>query len=198
MWSVFMKEIKGYLDDVGSILNKLPIEKIDEIINKFMDAYRDNKQIFLFGNGGSAATASHFACDLGKGTATQNKKRFRVYSLTDNIPLMTAWANDTDYEFIFSEQMENFLESGDVAFALSGSGNSKNVLNALKLAKEKNVLTIGLTGYAGGKMKDLCDICIIVPSDNMQKIEDVHLVLCHIIFSRIRDRLSANGCSIHR
>ena len=193
-----MKEIKGYLDDVGSILNELPVEKIDEIINKFMDAYNDNRQIFLFGNGGSAATASHFACDLGKGTAVQNKKRFRVYSLADNISFMTAWANDTDYEFIFSEQMENFLESGDVAFALSGSGNSKNVLNALKLAKEKNVLTIGLTGYAGGKMKDLCDICIIVPSDNMQKIEDVHLVLCHIIFSRIRDRLSANGSSIHR
>lgn len=193
-----MREIKEYLNDVGFILNALPVEKIDEIINKLMNAYRDNKQIFLFGNGGSAATASHFACDLGKGTAAQNNKRFRVYSLADNIPLMTAWANDTDYEFIFSEQMENFLENGDIVFALSGSGNSKNVLNALKLAKEKGVFTIGLTGYAGGKMKDLCDICLIVPSDNMQKIEDIHLVLCHVIFSRIRDRLSVNGCSIHR
>src|SRR3990167_5824325 len=193
-----MREIKEYLIDVGSILNTFPVEKINEIINKLIDAYRNNRQIFLFGNGGSAATASHFACDLGKSTAMQNRKRFRVYSLADNIPLLTAWANDTDYEFIFSEQMENFIENGDIAFALSGSGNSKNVLNALKLAKGKNIFTIVLTGYAGGKMKDLCDICLIVPSDNMQKIEDVHLVLCHVIFSRIRDRLSVNGSSIHR
>src|SRR3990172_12450267 len=190
MWSVFMREIKEYLNDIGSILNKLPTEKIDEIINKFMDAYRDNRQIFLFGNGGSAATASHFACDLGKGTAAQNKKRFRVYSLADNIPLLTAWANDTDYEFIFSRQMENFIDKGDIAFALSGSGNSKNILNALELAREKGALTIGLTGYSGGKMKDLCHICIIVENNNMQQIEDVHMILCHIIFSRIRDRLS--------
>ena len=94
--------------------------------------------------------------------------------------------------------MENFIEKGDIAFALSGSGNSKNVLNALELAREKGGLTIGLTGYSGGKMKDLCHICIVVPSNNMQHIEDIHLILCHAIFSRIRDKLTVNGCSIHR
>ena len=184
-----MEEIKKYLQTVSSTLDSIPIEKIDKIINVLIDAYRNKKQIFLFGNGGSAATASHFACDLGKGTASSSNKRFKVYSLADNIPMMTAWANDTDYEFIFSQQMENFLEKGDIAFALSGSGNSKNVLAALKLARDKGAFNIGLTGYAGGRMKDLCDIYIIVPSNNMQQIEDVHLILCHVIFSRIRDQL---------
>jgi len=187
-----MREIKEYLKTVNSVLDTVPVEKIYKIINIFIDAYNNRKQIFLFGNGGSAATSSHFACDLGKGVETPDSKRFKVYSLADCVPLMTAWANDTNYEFIFSRQMENFIEKGDIAFALSGSGNSKNVLNALELAREKGALTIGLTGFSGGKMKDLCDICIIVENNNMQQIEDVHMILCHVIFSRIRDRLSVD------
>ncbi|OGL38955.1 MAG: hypothetical protein A2042_04575 [Candidatus Schekmanbacteria bacterium GWA2_38_11] len=187
-----MKEIKEYLKTVSSILDSIPVEKVDKIINVLIDAYNNRKQIFLFGNGGSAATSSHLACDLGKGVTTLSRKRFKVYSLADCVPLMTAWANDTDYEFIFSRQMENFIDKGDIAFALSGSGNSKNILNALELAREKGALTIGLTGFTGGKMKDLCNICVVVESNNMQQIEDVHMILCHIIFSRIRDRLSVD------
>jgi len=187
-----MEQIKKYFNTVSNILDSIPVEKIDKIINVLIDAYEKRNQVFIFGNGGSAATSSHFACDLGKGVETSGSKRYKVYSLADCVPLMTAWANDTDYEFIFSRQMENFIEKGDIAFALSGSGNSKNVLNALEFAREKGVLTIGLTGFSGGKMKDLCDICIIVENNNMQQIEDVHMILCHVIFSRIRDRLSVD------
>ncbi|RMF94501.1 MAG: SIS domain-containing protein [Candidatus Schekmanbacteria bacterium] len=182
---------KEYLNDISDIVQKIPVQKIEEIVDLLMNAYDSEKQIFLFGNGGSASSASHMACDLGKGTVVEGKKRFKVISLSDSIPLMTAYANDYDYEYIFSEQLKNLVNEGDIAFGLSGSGNSKNVLNALKTAKEKKAITVGLTGFEGGKMASLCDKCIIVPSDNMQKIEDLHLIICHTIFSRIRDLLKS-------
>jgi len=182
---------KAYLDDISEIVSKVPIDKVEEIVEALMTAYRNDKQVFLFGNGGSASSASHMACDLGKGTVVEGMKRFRVISLSDCIPLMTAYANDYDYEYIFSEQLKNLVNEGDIAFGLSGSGNSKNVLNALQTAKEKKAVTIGLTGFKGGKMAGLCDKCIIVPSDNMQKIEDLHLIICHVVFSRIRDLLKS-------
>jgi D-sedoheptulose 7-phosphate isomerase len=146
--------------------------------------------IFLLGNGGSAATASHLACDLGKGTVAPGRKRMKVMSLTDNLPLITAWANDTQYEDIFAEQLAHFISSGDLVMGISGSGKSKNVLNALKLAKECGALTIGLTGFDGGEMKDMVDYCLIVPSTNMQQIEDCHLIITHLIFSLLRDRIA--------
>jgi D-sedoheptulose 7-phosphate isomerase len=140
----------------------------------------------LFGNGGSASLASHFACDLGKGTALCNSaKRFRALALTDNIPTITAWANDSGYEDIFAEQLKNFVRPRDIAFAISGSGNSKNVLNALNLSREAGAVNIGITGFDGGEMKFLCDVCVIVPSYNMQVIEDLHLSMAHSIFQRV-------------
>jgi D-sedoheptulose 7-phosphate isomerase len=160
-----------------------------------LDAYENGRMIYLFGNGGSAALASHFACDLGKGTIDGSKKRFRVLALTDNVPLITAWANDSRYEDIFAEQLANFVRKDDVAFAISGSGNSQNVLNALELAREAGATTIGLVGYSGGRMKELCDVSMIVPSHNMQIIEDLHLCVAHALFSGVRRRLSANDLS---
>src|ERR1700683_51149 len=115
--------------------------------------------IYLFGNGGSAALASHFACDLGKGTIDGSRKRFRVLALTDNVPLMTAWANDSRYEDIFAEQLANFVRKDDIAFAISGSGNSQNVLNALELAREAEATTIGLAGYRGGRVEGIWRRC---------------------------------------
>jgi D-sedoheptulose 7-phosphate isomerase len=145
----------------------------------------------LFGNGGSASLASHFACDLGKGTAYCNGgKRFRVLALTDNIPAMTAWANDSSYEDVFSEQLRNFVQPQDIAFAISGSGNSGNVLRALQVAREAAATTIGISGFQGGKMKSLCDICLVVPSDDMQVIEDLHLAMAHSIFRIVSSRMS--------
>jgi D-sedoheptulose 7-phosphate isomerase len=114
----------------------------------------------------------------------------KVMSLTDNTPLITAWANDTQYEDIFAEQLAHFVSPGDLVIGLSGSGKSKNVLNALKLAKECGALTVGLTGFDGGEMKYIVDYCLIVPSNNMQQIEDCHLIITHLIFSLLRDQMA--------
>jgi D-sedoheptulose 7-phosphate isomerase len=150
--------------------------------------------LFLFGNGGSASLASHLACDLGKGTAYCNGgKRFRVLALTDNLPTLTAWANDASYEDIFSEQLRNFVQPNDVAFAISGSGSSKNVLKALQVAREARATTLGISGFQGGEMKSLCDICVIVPSNNMQIIEDLHLAMAHSIFRIVYNRMSRSA-----
>ena len=153
-------------------------------------AYEQQRTVFLFGNGGSAALASHFACDLGKGTVNGSRKRFRVMALTDNVPLMTAWANDSKYEDIFAQQLANFAAPGDIAFAISASGNSPNVLHALRTAKNIGSTTIGLSGFAGGRMLALCDHCIVVPCDNMQIIEDLHLCIAHSLFTCVRSKIS--------
>lgn len=177
----------AYFAELARVLHRLPYATIDHITARLARAYEENRTVFLFGNGGSAALASHSACDLGKGTAVKGKRRFRVLALTDNIPVMTAWANDTRYEDIFAEQLLNFVQRDDIALAISGSGNSPNVLNGLRVAKEAGAYTIGLTGYQGGKLKALCDLCVIVPSDNMQFIEDMHNCIAHSIFTSLRN-----------
>jgi D-sedoheptulose 7-phosphate isomerase len=165
---------------------------MDAAIEEILAAHERGAGIFTFGNGGSAALASHFACDLGKGTLLNHngEKRFRVISLTDNIPLLTAWANDHGYDHVFAQQLENLVVSSDLVFAISGSGNSSNVLRALEVARRHDARTIGLTGYDGGKMKSLCDVCVILPSDDMQIIEDFHLSVTHAISSVIRGKVS--------
>lgn len=171
----------------------MPFDDVDRVANLLVGAYEQERSIFLFGNGGSAALASHFACDLGKGTVDGSKKRFRVLALTDNVPLMTAWANDSKYEDIFAEQLANFARPGDIAFAISGSGNSPNVLHALRTARSIGSTTIGLGGFAGGKMRDLCDACIVIPCDNMQIIEDLHLCVAHSLFTCVRAKILETG-----
>ena len=174
------------------VVANLPYHEMDAAIKEILAAHERGASIFTFGNGGSAALASHFACDLGKGTlVNQNgQKRFRVISLTYNIPLLTAWANDHGYEQVFAQQLENLVVSSDLVFAISGSGNSSNVLRALEVARCHDARTIGLTGYEGGKMKSLCDVCVILPSDDMQIIEDFHLSVTHAISSVIRRKIS--------
>lgn len=179
----------SYFDDVGRVISNMPFTVIDRIVSAFMEVYESNRRIYLFGNGGSAALASHFACDLGKGAANGSGKRFQALALTDNIPMMTAWANDANYEDIFAEQLVNFVDYGDLAVAISGSGRSPNVLKALAVAREAKACTIGLTGFQGGLMKDLCDICLIIPSNNMQIIEDLHLSVTHAVFTALRARI---------
>jgi len=182
---------RQYFEELQKIVVALPHGTINQIANELMKANESGRMVYLFGNGGSASLASHFACDLGKGTAYCNGgKRFRVLALTDNIPTMTAWANDSSYEDIFSEQLRNFVQPQDVAFAISGSGNSKNILKALQVAREAGARTIGISGFQGGKMRSLCDICLVVPSDNMQIIEDLHLAMAHAIFRIVSARMS--------
>ena len=181
-----------YYAEHQRVVANLPYQEMDAAIKEILAAHERGASIFTFGNGGSAALASHFACDLGKGTlgSHNGQKRFRVISLTDNIPLLTAWANDHGYDQVFAQQLENFVVSSDLVFAISGSGNSSNVLRALEVARRHGARTIGLTGYDGGKMKSLCHVCVILPSDNMQIIEDFHLSITHAISSVIRRKIS--------
>ena len=181
----------SYVSGLISVLQQLPTETMSLIIDRLIAAYDQGRAVYLFGNGGSAALASHATCDLGKGTAVNGNRRFRVMALTDNIPLMTAWANDSRYEDIFAEQLRNFIAPGDISFAISGSGNSPNVLNALALSRDLGGTNIGLTGFEGGKMKQLCDLCLVVPSDNMQHIEDAHVAISHSVFLAIRDHITS-------
>jgi D-sedoheptulose 7-phosphate isomerase len=184
-----MKDANEYFRHLSSTIQRLPFGTVERIGEALLDAYERDRTIYTFGNGGSASLASHFACDLGKGTVSGTGKRFRVISLTDNVPLMTAWANDSHYEDIFAEQLRNLVCEGDVAFAISGSGNSPNVLKALAVARDSGAITVGLTGYKGGKLKVLCDLCLVVPSENMQIIEDMHLCLAHALFTVIRRKV---------
>ncbi len=192
-------DCRSYFHLLSDVIDELPFGNIDEVAELLVDAYENSRTIYLFGNGGSAALASHLACDLGKGTVNGSGRRFRVISLTDNVPMMTAWANDSSYGDVFSQQLENYVQPRDVAFAISGSGNSPNVLNALNTAKRAGAVTIGLGGFQGGKMKSLCDRCLIVPSDNMQMIEDLHLCIAHALFTCVRrmlhDRSGQTRCA---
>jgi len=183
----------AYLRGVSDILAELPVAQIEIVIDQLFSAYQQGRTVYLFGNGGSAALASHAACDLGKGTMLAGKRSFRVVSLCDNIPLMTAWANDSSYADIFSAQLRPLLEPRDVAFAISGSGNSPNVINALRHSRELGGINVGLTGCGGGKVKPLCDACIIVPSGQMQQIEDAHVCVMHAVYFGFRQRLQSEN-----
>jgi D-sedoheptulose 7-phosphate isomerase len=180
-----------YFEAHSSTVENLPFVQIERVAEELYRAYEEGRRVFLFGNGGSASLASHLACDLGKGTVVSGKsqQRFRVLALTDNLALITAWANDTAYERIFAEQLCNFLECGDIAFGISASGNSPNVLLALDAAREAGAINLGLTGFKGGKMRELCDLCIVIPSENMQIIEDLQLSIAHALFTVIRSRI---------
>lgn len=185
-----------YFGVLAQTANRLPYDSIEEVTAVLLRAYDTGRTVYLFGNGGSAALASHFACDLGKGTVNGSDKRFKALALTDSMPLMTAWANDSKYEDIFAQQLANFVRENDVVFAISGSGNSPNVLRALEYARAANAITLGLTGFQGGKMKDLCDVCMIVPSDNMQIIEDLHVCVAHAVFTTIRHKICDAAAAI--
>jgi D-sedoheptulose 7-phosphate isomerase len=182
---------RQYFEELQRVIAGLSHERLDQMADTLVKAYESGRVVYTFGNGGSASLASHLACDLGKGTAYCNGgKRFRVLALTDNLTTLTAWANDSSYEDVFSEQLRSFVQPQDVAFAISGSGNSKNVLNALQVAREAGATTLGISGFQGGQMKSLCDICVVVPSNNMQIIEDIHLAMAHSIFRMVYTRMS--------
>jgi len=181
---------KDYLRELMATLNKMEpdlVKKMDELATILLNARRDGRTIFLFGNGGSASTASHFASDLSKGTIVGNNPRFKVVALTDNIPTMLAWGNDSSYDDIFVEQLKNLMEPGDVVVGISGSGNSPNVIKAIEYARQNKGITIGLSGYDGGKLLKTAQYNIHAPSFYMQRVEDIHLILEHLLTSLIRE-----------
>ena len=186
---------RKYVDGLKAVLDRLPLDAVDRTVEAIEAAHTAGKQIFVIGNGGSAATASHMMNDLCKGTLGHKGdapwKRFRVIALTDNVSLMTAWANDTDYSHIFSEPLKNLAQAGDVLVAISASGNSPNVLAAVEAAKQIGVRVVGLTGFGGGKLAKLADVVFIVPSDGYGPVEDVHMILDHIITGYLYEKLKA-------
>ena len=182
--------ITQYLTDLTATVNRLPAEAIEQLIALLHEARLQGRQVFLLGNGGSAATASHFACDLAKNTIVAGLPSFRAISLVDNAALMTAWANDTAYDNLFCGQLGCLLRPQDVVIGISASGNSPNVLRAIEMARAGGAVTVGLTGFAGGKLKGLVDLAIVVPSDCMEQIEDLHLVIEHLVVTALRERAS--------
>lgn len=179
--------VQAYFQALGRVIPQLPYAEIQQIVSVILWAYKERRTIFVFGNGGSAATASHLACDLNKGVMTRyGERRFKAMAFTDNVPSLTAWANDAGYEHIFSEPLKNFVRPGDVALAISASGNSTNILEALKAAREAGAVTTGMSGCGGGKMQELCDVCAVVPNDNIQIVEDLHQAMAHAIFTAVR------------
>jgi len=185
-----IESVVNYLHEFRSLLAVLDKEDIARIVTTFVDAYHRRARVFIIGNGGSAATASHFACDLGKGVQGRDGGRFKVLALTDSVPLLTAWANDSSYDRVFLEQLDNFLQSDDIVVAISASGNSPNVLSAMELANSRGAITIGLTGFSGGRLKPLCDLCVVVPSDHVDQIEDSHLAVQHLVCRSLRELIS--------
>ena len=184
------RSVRTYFHDLTELVPRLPYNSITTIVSVFLDAFAEQRTVYVFGNGGSAASASHLMCDINKGASAPGEgKRPKVMALTDNASLITAWANDFGYERIFSEQLKTFIKPRDVAFAISTSGDSPNVLLALETARECGAMTVGLGGCQGGQMKSLCDVCAIVPSDNVQLVEDLHHAMIHSIFVAVRENL---------
>lgn len=187
-----MERIQQYITHLQEVLSKLNLEDVRKSIDLIMDAYHSENQIFVIGNGGSASTASHLACDLGKGTIVEGKKRFRVISLTDNVATMTAWSNDVSYEDVFVEQLKNLVDTGDVVIGISASGNSENVIRAIQHAADIGCRTIGWSGFGGGRLAKICEINVVVDSSEYGPVEDVHLILNHILHAWIKKELSTD------
>jgi D-sedoheptulose 7-phosphate isomerase len=177
----------SYITELDQMLREISQSQVQEIVALLEDAYRQGHRIFIMGNGGSAATASHFALDLAKNTIMAGAPRVKAISLTDHVPLITAWSNDTAYEHIFAEQLATMIEAGDVVIGISTSGNSANVINALQLAKKSCAFTVGLLGAKGGQIKNVVDAYILAPGQNIEQEEDAHLILAHIITRHMRE-----------
>ena len=182
------ERVHEYLDQQINSTSSLKenYEELEKIFNVLKNARDSGNQVFVMGNGGSASTASHFVADLLKTSITNENKRFKAISLSDNIPVLLAWSNDESYDTVFSNQLENFVEKDDVVIGISGSGNSKNVLNAIQLANEKHAITVGLNGKGGGKLSEIVKINLTVKSEDMLTIETIHLLICHLLTTMIR------------
>jgi D-sedoheptulose 7-phosphate isomerase len=182
-------QIDGYINELRDMISKVERDKIQELVRRIKETRIKDNTIFIIGNGGSASTASHWACDLGKGTLKtryNSNKRLKVISLTDNVATITAYANDLTYDEIFSQQLKNLVKEGDLLIVLTGSGKSKNIINAIEVAKRAKAYVFSLLGFDGGKVKHISDNSIIIPSKNYCVIEDIHLSIGHIITSIIK------------
>jgi D-sedoheptulose 7-phosphate isomerase len=187
--------LRKYQADVLGVIQAIDLEKIGQVIEALARARDEGRRIFVCGNGGSASTASHFVCDLVKGASYQRDKRFKIMALTDSLPTLTAYSNDVGYDCVFVEQLKNFAEPGDVVLAISGSGNSPNVLRALEYGNERGCFTIALSGRNGGKMGPLAKLHVCAAHPHMGRIEDAHMIAAHMISYYFMEAEGAAACS---
>lgn len=183
-----MERVVNYVNALQDSINQLPKETIIKVINLLHSARLIGRQIFIMGNGGSASTATHFVADLAKNTRKAGWPHYKVIGLSDNMAIFSAYANDEGYESVFAQQLASLVVPEDIVIGISASGNSKNVLNAIELAKSQNATTIGFTGFDGGRLSSMVDINIHVNSNIIEHVEDIHLILEHMIVKALREQ----------
>jgi D-sedoheptulose 7-phosphate isomerase len=184
-----------YIQGLKDTLRAFDYNQYHKIIEQILKAYDEQRHIFVMGNGGSGATASHFACDINKGCCIDLARKFKMICLNDNVPTLMALANDVSYDVVFEEQLKNFFLPQDVVIGLSGSGNSENVLRAMRYAKQHGGVTIGLSGFSGGTLASIVDVPFVAPVNDMQKVEDIHMIVVHMIMQTIYGALHGlSGC----
>ncbi len=192
-------DVRPFLERVGQELLRIDPSEVKALADAIHDCYRQRRFVFVVGNGGSGSNASHFCEDLGKGTLRREdfdddgKHRLRILSLTDNTPYILAWGNDEGFERVFVEQLKNLASPGDLLVAISGSGNSPNILAAVEWANRHGLTTFGCTGFTGGKLRDLAQRCLHVPLDDMGIVESVHLTAFHWVVDDLHRRIGLNG-----
>lgn len=184
-----MSYIQNYFHGVKSLMDHVPEELVEELTTAMEDVWKRSGRTILMGNGGSSSSASHIVNDLQKCIFTESGKPLKALCLTDNVPLIVAWGNDTEFANIFAPQVECWAEPGDLVIGISGSGNSENVIRGIQKANEKKAMTFGLAGYGGGRLAEVAQKCIVLDSRNMQQIEDMHLIILHLVFSALRERV---------
>lgn len=184
-----MEHLQNYISVLQQTMDQLPEQLIANVIDVLQLARLKGNQVFIMGNGGSASTASHFVCDLAKNTRRTGLPHFRVIGLTDNMAIFSAYANDEGYENVFSQQLANLIKPEDVVIGISASGNSKNMINAIEEAQKHNVTTIGFTGFDGGLLGQMVNINIHVQSNIIEHVEDIHLMLEHMIVKTIKEQI---------
>jgi D-sedoheptulose 7-phosphate isomerase len=187
----------GYLKDLGRLFDELDIGWVDRLVATLLVAWQNGNRVMLMGNGGSSSSVSHIVADLQKNIQLATGKALRTLCLTDSTPLMMAWANDTTWSNVFAPQVTCWAEPGDIVIGISASGDSMNVINGIEAARKQGAATVGMAGFDGGKLKKAADECLVVPSDNMQRIEDVHMVLLHVIFTALQESASALAAGGH-
>ncbi len=188
-----MNYFDAYFDEQRKLIAQIPTDRLPPILEILERARAERRHIFVFGNGGSASAASHFAADLGKNTRRAQLPHFRVTCLNDNMALFSAYGNDEGYDSVFAEPLRAHANAGDVAIAISASGNSPNVVRAIETARELGLTTVALTGFRGGKLNALAQYCIVVPSESYEHIEDLQLMFCHALVLALKQKYPASA-----
>ena len=183
----------NYIARLGKVLEHFDFKAFERVVGAILDAYVRKANIFVMGNGGSGATASHLVCDFNKGCCLDLSHKFKMICLNDNMPTVLALANDLSYESVFEEQLKNFFNPGDLVIGISGSGNSENVLRAVRYAVSGGGVTMGWSGFGGGELARIVDVALVAESHDMQQVEDVHVILTHMLMQAVYAALH-DGC----